>query len=191
MRQLVFELLLALLITGLYILSTIRYKYHPAPAHDANQHAKCPGYRLTSIYSTDRGLNGSLALAGEPCNIYGNEIFRLALEVTYETDDILHVKIYDTEERQFQVPDYVLPRKRFHGATDPAYEFSYTDNTFGFVVKRKSNGEVLFNSTDVQMIFEDQFVSFGSKVHDIMNVYGLGENVDNFLRPRDSVSTLW
>jgi len=187
MGRLVFELLLALLITGLSRFSTIKYKY-PTPAHDANQ---CSGYRLTSISPTDHGLNGSLVLAGNSCNVYGNDISNLALEVTYETDDILHVKIYDVEERQFQVPDYVLPRKRFQGAKNPAYEFSYTDNTFGFVVKRKNNGEVLFNSTGVQLVFEDQFVKFGSQVHDIMNVYGLGENIDNFLRPRNSVSTLW
>ncbi|CAG8480957.1 7019_t:CDS:2 [Paraglomus brasilianum] len=168
MGRLVFELLLALLITGLSRFSTIKYKY-PTPAHDANQ---CSGYRLTSISPTDHGLNGSLVLAGNSCNVYGNDISNLALEVTYETDDILHVKIYDVEERQFQVPDYVLPRKRFQGAKNPAYEFSYTDNTFGFVVKRKNNGEVLFNSTGVQMVFEDQFVKFGSQVHDIMNVYG-------------------
>ena len=45
----------------------------------------CPGYRATHISSEGTTLNATLVLAGEACNVFGNDIEQLELQVTYET----------------------------------------------------------------------------------------------------------
>ena len=45
----------------------------------------CPGYKATSVNTHGNTLTASLTLAGEPCNVFGQDIEKLKLEVTYET----------------------------------------------------------------------------------------------------------
>ena len=45
----------------------------------------CPGYEVTNIGVSSSGLKADLILAGTPCNVFGDDISQLRLEVTYET----------------------------------------------------------------------------------------------------------
>lgn len=45
----------------------------------------CPGYKATAVSTHGNTLTANLALAGKACNVYGADIAKLALEVTYET----------------------------------------------------------------------------------------------------------
>lgn len=47
----------------------------------------CPGYRASGITTTANGLTAQLTLAGNPCNIYGNDIEDLTLTVEYQTGE--------------------------------------------------------------------------------------------------------
>lgn len=42
----------------------------------------CPGYKASQVKTNDRGLEAVLTLAGEPCNVYGNdvEVLRFVVE---------------------------------------------------------------------------------------------------------------
>lgn len=55
---------------------------------DYNLLRDCPGYTASNIQTSDRGLTARLALAGEACNSYGNDLRELDLLVTYETGEI-------------------------------------------------------------------------------------------------------
>ena len=48
----------------------------------------CPGYNAAGVVASGSTLTANLTLAGEPCNVYGNDIERLKLEVTYETSKV-------------------------------------------------------------------------------------------------------
>lgn len=47
--------------------------------------SKCPGYKASNIKTTGSSLTADLGLAGTACNVYGDDLKSLTLEVVYET----------------------------------------------------------------------------------------------------------
>ena len=45
-----------------------------------------PGYTLSALRETRRGLTAELNLAGPACNAFGRDVTNLTLEVTYDTE---------------------------------------------------------------------------------------------------------
>lgn len=50
---------------------------------------QCPGYVASHIKSTTAGITADLHLAGEPCNIYGNDLKHLRFKAEYQTGTLL------------------------------------------------------------------------------------------------------
>ncbi|KAJ4960042.1 hypothetical protein NE237_019952 [Protea cynaroides] len=157
------------------------------------------GYRLISIEeSPSGGLLGYLQVK-QKTNIYGPDIPNLQLFVKYETQDRLRVHITDAEQPRWEVPYNLLPReqppslkKTIRKAGKTPYTrsdyplgtliFSFTADPFGFAVRRKSDGQTLFNSTASEsdpygnMVFKDQYLEISTKLPKDASLYGLGEN---------------
>lgn len=53
----------------------------------------CPGYKALNVKETDKGLTAVLKLAGKPCNVYGNDVEVLNLEVEYQSAHRLAINI--------------------------------------------------------------------------------------------------
>jgi alpha-glucosidase len=53
----------------------------------------CPGYKASQLQKTDSGISAVLTLAGNPCNVYGNDVDVLDLKVEYQSKDRLAVNI--------------------------------------------------------------------------------------------------
>lgn len=45
----------------------------------------CPGYALSNVQSQGSSITADLTLAGDGCNIYGNDLTDLKLQVEYQT----------------------------------------------------------------------------------------------------------
>lgn len=45
----------------------------------------CPGYKATNVKTAGSSITADLELAGKACNVYGPDVQKLRLEVTYET----------------------------------------------------------------------------------------------------------
>ncbi|PCH40069.1 glycoside hydrolase family 31 protein [Wolfiporia cocos MD-104 SS10] len=164
----------------------------------------CPGYTLTSLAETEAGLTAHLSLAGPACNAYGNDIGNLTLQVTYETNQRLHVNIYDTANAQFTIPSSVIslpdpPTKGYASSSDLV--FNYESSPFAFWITRRSEPDTfpLFDtrasslpptpippvipsdsSTSLDgfpLIFEEQYLQLTSALPLGANIYGLGEVV--------------
>lgn len=157
------------------------------------------GYRLISIEETpDGGLLGHLQVKKQN-KIYGPDIPLLQLYVKHETENRLRVHITDAEKQRWEVPYNLLPREqppalkktigrsRKNPITVSEYStseliFSYTADPFSFAVKRKSNGQVLFDSSSDEsdayspMVFKDQYLEISTKLPKDASLYGLGEN---------------
>lgn len=173
-----------------------------APAHSASAAAKIGnGYRLVSVQETpDGGLLGHLQL-NQKSSIYGPDIPYLQLFVKHETEDRLRVRITDAEKQRWEVPYNLLPREsppppspavaRLRNTSPPVavaeYSgseliFSYTSNPFTFAVKRKSDGQTLFDSASGDsdpystLVFKDQYLEISTKLPTDASLYGLGEN---------------
>ncbi|RYP78902.1 hypothetical protein DL771_000287 [Monosporascus sp. 5C6A] len=151
----------------------------------------CPGYRAVNVETTANGLTADLILAGTPCNVYGNDIDALSLLVEYQAVGRLHVEIlpkYIGRENYtwFVLPEELIPKPVVESGSDDFasksdIEFSWiNDPTFSFTVKRKSTEDVLFTTEKTQIVYEDQFIEFGSPLPENYNLYGLGEVIHGF-----------
>ncbi|KAK6788662.1 hypothetical protein RDI58_012460 [Solanum bulbocastanum] len=169
---------------------------HTAPTKIGN------GYSLIAIEeSPDGGLIGYLKVKKKN-NIYGPDIPNLQLYVKHETDNRLRIHITDADKQRWEVPYNLLPREsppslkqtigqsrkgQFSLLSNQEYSgnelmFSYTSDPFSFSVKRKSNGQTLFNSSSEDsdpysnLVFKDQYLEISTKLPKDASLYGLGEN---------------
>lgn len=160
----------------------------------ASSSSSCPGYALSNVTQTGASLMADLSLAGDACNVYGEDIDNLRLLVEYQTDSRLHVKIYDAGEQVYQIPKSILdPPSGAQGSFEGSdLIFSYTENPFSFAIQRSSNKETLFDTSGSSLIFESQYVRLRTSLPDNPNIYGLGEDSDSFRREtNDYTRTLW
>ena len=156
--------------------------------------ADCPGYKATNVRIGPDGLEADLTLAGPACNVYSDDLHRLTLTVKYETEARLHVKIQDAENRVYQVPESVLPRPTGSGWPSATADltFQYTEDPFSFAVSRRSDGEVLFDTSGAEIVFQSQYLRLRTRLPDDPYLYGLGEHSDSFrLRTHDYIRTIW
>lgn len=143
----------------------------------------CPGYLLSDLSSTINGLTARLTLAGEACNVYGNDVGNLDLLVEYQAQQRLHVNIKpayttSTNATWYHLPNDIVPAPASEDISigDSSLLFLWTNEpTFGFSVTRKTNDEVLFSTNQTKLVYEDQFIEFVTSMDEGYNLYGLGE----------------
>lgn len=151
----------------------------------------CPGYTLSNVQKTDRGLTGSLTLNGSVCNVYGRDYTNLTLTVYYDTETRLHVTIEDDEKRQYRIPDALV--------TIPApassigniqYTFNCNESPFEFWISR-NDGDILFDTRGYKLIFETQYIELTTNMEQNYNVYGLGETIHSLKLGNNYTRTMW
>ncbi|KIM86518.1 glycoside hydrolase family 31 protein [Piloderma croceum F 1598] len=167
--------------------------------------SSCPGYTLASLSETTHGLTAKLNLAGPACNAFGQDVSNLTIQVTYETRTRLHVNIFDTDNKQFTIPESVIARppapSTSHTKTSDLV-FHYDSSPFAFWISRRSEPHAapLFDtriaslpqtpippSSDdnrtaldgFPLVFEDQYLQLTSALPKGTNIYGLGEVVSS------------
>ncbi|ESK96883.1 alpha-glucosidase [Moniliophthora roreri MCA 2997] len=162
----------------------------------------CTGYSLGSLSHTENGFTAQLNLAGTPCNAFGTDILYLTLEVTYESNSRLHVNIFDSDDKQYTIPESIIsrpapPTESFVESSDLV--FNYVPTPFAFWITRRSDPAlppifdtrldslpsaplppVIENDTSTaldgfDLVFEDQYLQLTSALPEDANVYGLGE----------------
>lgn len=165
----------------------------------------CPGYIASNVQNDGFRVTANLALAGTACNVYGDDLTDLRLEVEYQTgtpitgsckasqhdqmylttttESRLHVKIYDAAEQVFQIQESIWPRPLDDDNVDPessALAFSWTENPFSFAITRRETNETLFDTSAANLVFETQYLRLRTKLPDTPNLYGIGEHTDPF-----------
>ncbi|CAI9096221.1 OLC1v1032309C1 [Oldenlandia corymbosa var. corymbosa] len=164
------------------------------------------GYQLISVEeSSDGGIVGLLQVKKKN-NVYGPDIPYLQLYVKHETGNRLRVHITDAEQPRWEVPYDVIPRDKPAALKKPIFKsrknqnsvlplassqyetgtneliFSYKTDPFSFAVKRKSDGQTLFDSTSddsdpySNLVFKDQYLEISTKLPKDASLYGLGES---------------
>ncbi|KAH8100347.1 alpha-glucosidase [Cristinia sonorae] len=155
----------------------------------------CPGYKASHVVTHGAQLTADLTLAGEACNVFGPDIEKLKLEVTYETKTRVHVKITDASSQRYEIPESVLPRPDAGHSVAPQLaeiQFNYTTSPFSFSIFRTKTKEVLFSTASHPLIFEPQYLRVKTNLPSNPNVYGLGEHTDSFRLPTHNYTrTLW
>ena len=162
----------------------------------------CPGYKASNVVRTPYGLTADLSLAGNSCNVYGTDIDALSLTVEYQSADRLHVGITPTyivasNSSWFVLPEELVPKPTIDADADSTtlendLDFVWSnDPTFSFTIIRKSTGDVLFSTEGTQLVYENQFIEFGSALPENYNLYGLGEVIHGFRMGNNFTRTFW
>ena len=161
----------------------------------------CPGYVASDVVTTKTGLVARLSLAGQACNVYGQDVESLTLTVEYQAQDRLHVEIIPAFLGRENITYYFIPdglvRKPAIDADPPSpdasdLQFTWTNEpTFSWTVRRRSSGDVLFSTKGRKLVFEDQFIEFGSDLPPNYHLYGLGEVIHGLRLGNNLTRTLY
>lgn len=166
-----------------------------------NAQSICPGYKAISIKTTETGLTADLRLAGTACNVYGIDIEALNLTVEYQTASRLHVLITPSDLSAANASQYLLsPDLVSEGFIEESagshtlneLQFTWSNEpSFQFNISRPSTGDVLFSSSGMQLVFENQFLEFGTAMLDNYHLYGLGEVIHGLQLGNNLTRTLY
>ncbi|XP_067911990.1 lysosomal alpha-glucosidase isoform X3 [Heterodontus francisci] len=135
-----------------------------------------PSYILRNRTPTELGEVGELIRKNK--TYYPWDVWKLQLNVMFEADHRLHVKINDSSNLRYEVPIEVP--KATQKAKSPLYTVEYSEDPFGMIVKRRSTGTVLLNTTVAPLFFADQFLQVSTLLPSA-HLYGLGEHRAGFL----------
>ncbi|KAI9663895.1 MAG: hypothetical protein M1821_007385 [Bathelium mastoideum] len=162
----------------------------------------CPGYLASNVKRNAYGLDATLSLAGPACNAYGTDVKTLNLSVQYQSDSRLSVKILPSNIVPQETAWYILSDEL---VTEPSLDadanitsqssdlqFIWSnDPTFSFSVLRKSTGDVLFDTTNTKLVYENQFIEFVSSLPENYNLYGLGERIHGLRLGNNFTATIY
>ncbi|XP_077461287.1 lysosomal alpha-glucosidase [Stigmatopora argus] len=146
-----------------------------------------PSYSIKSVEET--GLGQKATLVKDVKTHYPADVMTLELDVRYETDTRLRVRITDPSNSRYEVPISVptVTKK----AERPDYAVELSEDPFGLIVRRNSTGAVLLNTTVAPLLYADQFLQFSTSLASQF-IYGLGEHRANFLHDFQwNTLTMW
>ncbi|OTB00685.1 glycoside hydrolase family 31 protein [Hypoxylon sp. CI-4A] len=165
-----------------------------------NSQEDCPGYTASNVVENAQGVTADLTIAGPNCQAFGNDIHDLVLKVEYQTKERLNVKIYPkylvpSNSSQYILPSSIVPAPSSDNKTTSSnshLKFDWSNSpTFQFNISRASNGEHLFSTWGHVLVYEDQFLEVVTNMVDDYNVYGLAENIHDFLLGQNHTQTFW
>ncbi|XP_016431268.1 lysosomal alpha-glucosidase isoform X2 [Sinocyclocheilus rhinocerous] len=132
-----------------------------------------PGYKMGPLLPTEKGQRATLARS-EPSYL-PRDIPTLQLDVMPETLGRLHLTLKDPASPRYEVP-FVTSQSRGHkDIQNPLYDVDFQPDPFGFIVRRKSNGRVLLNTTIGPLLFADQYLQLSTSMASSA-ISGLGEH---------------
>lgn len=134
------------------------------------------GYRATNIQNTATGITANL---GNPTTSVRYDISPsindLRLTVTFHEDNMLQFKIFDPNNKRYEVPVPLnIPSSPTSTQEGRLYDVDITDNPFGIVIRRRSTGTVIWNSQLPGFTFSDMFIQISNRLPSSY-IYGLGE----------------
>uniref|UniRef100_A0A8C5Q0B1 alpha-glucosidase n=1 Tax=Leptobrachium leishanense TaxID=445787 RepID=A0A8C5Q0B1_9ANUR len=136
------------------------------------------GYTVSNVQATDTGIVVDINKGAMVTARFGERstpIDHVRVEVTYHENHMLQFKIYDPNNKRYEVPVKLnVPSTPTSTETQRLYEVVVKDNPFGLQVKRKSSGTVIWDSQIPGFTFADMYLEVTTRLPSLY-VYGLGE----------------
>ncbi|KAK2394654.1 alpha-xylosidase [Trifolium repens] len=178
------------------------------------------GYTITTVKTepTTKSLTANLKLI-KSSSVYGPDIPLLNLTASIETKDRLRVRITDSKNQRWEIPQELIPRDSSssqsqllvfqnpqnskHILTHPNSDLIFTlHNTtpFGFTITRKSSKDILFNTLpedplnpETFLVFKQQYLQLSSSLPlERASLFGFGEHTkSSFKLKPNQTFTLW
>ncbi|XP_057201681.1 lysosomal alpha-glucosidase isoform X2 [Triplophysa rosa] len=153
--------------------------YEPLPKSEFRGPPWCfypvryPGYKMGVLTPTKRGKRATLTRSTP--SYLPRDISTLQLDMITESSGCLHLILKDPSSPRYEVP-FVTSCPRGHGDTQiPLYDVEFQPDPFAIIVRRKSNGRVLLNTTIGPLLYADQYLQLSTSLASSV-VSGLGEH---------------
>ncbi|XP_026269884.2 sucrase-isomaltase, intestinal isoform X2 [Urocitellus parryii] len=102
-------------------------------------------------------------------------ISTLRVEVKYHKNDMLQFKIYDPQNKRYEVPVPLnIPTTPTSTYENRLYDVEIKENPFGIQIRRRSSGRVIWDSRVPGFAFNDQFIQISTRLPSEY-IYGFGE----------------
>ncbi|XP_069583495.1 sucrase-isomaltase, intestinal isoform X1 [Ranitomeya imitator] len=134
------------------------------------------GYTVSNIQYTSTGITADLrnAQAFSRYDI-SPPINDLKLLVTFHENEMLQFKIYDPNNKRYEVPVPInTPSSPTSTADGRFYDVEIVNNPFGIRIRRRSTGTEIWNSQVPGFTFSDMFIQI-TNVLPSEYIYGFGE----------------
>jgi len=119
----------------------------------------------------------------------------LNVSIYFENEDEFNIKIIDHASNRFSLPEF-YPFPYTKNLTDSSKEFIRTNylidinnSNFSIKIRRKYTDEVIFDTSNIDFLFTDRFIQFGTKLPSAY-LFGLGERKAQFLY-QPGIYTIW
>ncbi|KAL2316104.1 Alpha-glucosidase Agl1 [Schizosaccharomyces pombe] len=165
--------------------------------YESSRGLSCPGYQARNISEYSYGVLAILELAGDACYAYGTDYPYLLLNVSYDTEERVHISISDLNQTQFQLSnrrdvwDAPLFYRSSNFSGNLQYNFSFNTDPFEFWITRIADDQVLFDTRGNPLIFEDQYIELTTNMVEDYNVYGLSGSQQSFRLGNNLTKTFW
>uniref|UniRef100_A0A674P8U8 Lysosomal alpha-glucosidase n=1 Tax=Takifugu rubripes TaxID=31033 RepID=A0A674P8U8_TAKRU len=136
------------------------------------------GYRMGPLVPTLHGLTATLTRAAP--SYLPRDISVLQLDVTEEATDCLRITMKDPSSPRYEVELPAVVVREETDAEDLLYTTEYQPDPFGFIVRRKTNGRVIMNTTVAPLLFADQYLQLSTTLASHL-VSGLGQHYSSLL----------
>ncbi|XP_038616574.1 maltase-glucoamylase, intestinal [Tachyglossus aculeatus] len=132
-------------------------------------------YSVSNIQYEPTGLSADLTLTTTRSGLPSTPVHTLRLDVTYHKNDLLQFKIFDPNNRRYEVP---VPLNTPHPSASTAearmYDVAVKRNPFGIEIRRRSTGTVIWDSQLPGFTFNDLFLRISTRLPS-RHIYGFGE----------------
>ncbi|CAL1275534.1 unnamed protein product [Larinioides sclopetarius] len=144
------------------------------------------GYRVENIINKDDGMIATLSNLSSSTP-YGPSFSSVTFEVTYISEEIIRIKLFDSKNSRYEVPVQenfpLLQEKIKVDAKKAAYNIYVSDKSsvFSFQIRRTEDNLVIWDTRIGGLVLSDKFLQISSYLP-TKNVYGLGEHVHSNIR---------
>ncbi|KAM5332711.1 sucrase-isomaltase, intestinal [Glossophaga mutica] len=134
-------------------------------------------YLVTSTKYSSMGITADLQL--NTTNLQrkrpSEPITTLRVDVKYHKNDMLQFKIYDPNNKRYEVPVPLnIPTTPTSTYENRLYDVEIKENPFGIQIRRRSTGRVVWDSQLPGFAFNDQFIQISTRLPSAY-IYGFGE----------------
>ncbi|XP_069511341.1 lysosomal alpha-glucosidase [Ambystoma mexicanum] len=131
-----------------------------------------PSYNMENLTTTDTGYSASLTRSA--ATFMPKDVMKLQMDVFLEAMGRLRFTIRDPAHKRYEVP--LQTPSVTAKVVSVLYDIQFSSNPFGLLIRRKSSGLVLVNTTVAPLFFADQYLQISTSLPS-QHVYGLGEHL--------------
>ncbi|XP_007446500.1 PREDICTED: sucrase-isomaltase, intestinal [Lipotes vexillifer] len=134
-------------------------------------------YLVQSTHYSSVGITADLQLNTVKARIQlpSDPIPTLHVEVKYHKDDMLQFKIYDPQNKRYEVPVPLnIPATPTSTYENRLYDVEIKENPFGIQIRRRSTGRIIWDSRLPGFAFNNQFIQISTRLPSEY-IYGFGE----------------